>query len=375
MSKPVITYLNREIKKVFPVLILGILYAVFMFGKIYLGLKNNYMDAVLSFAYPDWFSIPGTGDLFISLLCNYMAQLHLIFVVIFTAILVCRVFYLENRAEISDFLRILPVKEWQKLWMKVAVGETAILLTCGVFGIIGTVCNAMLSPGLQKVNSFFPGDLVSADSYLMLWQIVLLMFLGMSAIFLVLFVAQSCIHNMAVAFGVGCGVLLTPLYFSVIYESVVMDPSVSHDIPMSIITHYPDVFHDGSLLESDLSYLGGETYMSIDVSTSQWAWFSEKLIFLLVIIAIALAIIAAVSAFRWNIRESSNAMINSIAVTEFIFTGICIAVATLFAFLIYDGGHNVDDFLFWLTSGLVAAILLAIVNMVYYIVQKRRRGA
>lgn len=372
MSKPVITYLKREIKKVLPVLILGILYVAFIFGIVYLSLRDKHMNAILSFAYTDWFSVDEVGNLFIHRLCSYMEEFHLIFIVVFIGILVYRVFYQENRAEISDFLRILPVKDWQKLWIKVGVGESIILLVCALFGVTGTVMNAILNPEFQKISGFFPGDHAPVGSYVMLWQIVLMMFLGMSAIFLVLFAAQSMIHNMAVAFCVGSGVLFAPFYFTTVYESVVNDSVIAHSIPLSLLMHYPEYLYGGDMIDADLSYVGGQS-MPVTIVNTQWLWFSEKLIFLLVLIFIALVIIAAVAVFRWNIRESSNSIINSKAVTEFIFTGISVAVAASIVLFNSDGGEA--GFQVWLTSGLIAAILLAVANMILYAVQKRRKGA
>lgn len=374
MSKPVITYLKREIKKVLPVLILGIVYVAFIFGIVYLNLRDKYMDAILSFAYSDWFSVDEIGDLFINRLCSYMEEFHLIFIIVFIGILVYRVFYQENRAEISDFLRTLPVKDWQKLWIKVGVGEGVILLVCALFGVTGTVMNAILNPKFQEISSFFPGDHAPVGSYVMLWQIVLMMFLGMSAIFLVLFAAQSIIHNVAVAFCVGSGVLFAPFYFTTVYESVVNDSYIAHSIPLSLLMYYPEYIYGGEAIDVDLSYVGEQPMsMSVTIANAQWEWFSEKLLFLLVLILIALVIITAVAAFRWNIRESSNSIINSKAVTEFIFTGISVAVAASIVLFNSDGGE--DGFQVWLTSGLIAAILLAVANMILYAVQKRRRGA
>lgn len=374
MSKPVITYLKREIKKVLPVLILGIVYVAFIFGIVYLNLRDKYMDAILSFAYSDWFSVDEIGDLFINRLCSYMEEFHLIFIIVFIGILVYRVFYQENRAEISDFLRTLPVKDWQKLWIKVGVGEGVILLVCALFGVTGTVMNAILNPKFQEISSFFPGDHAPAGSYVMLWQIVLMMFLGMSAIFLVLFAAQSIIHNVAVAFCVGSGVLFAPFYFTTVYESVVNDSYIAHSIPLSLLMYYPEYIYGGEAIDVDLSYVGEQPMsMSVTIANAQWEWFSEKLLFLLVLILIALVIITAVAVFRWNIRESSNSIINSKVVTEFIFTGISVAVAAAIVLFNSDGGE--DGFQVWLTSGLIAAILLAVANMILYAVQKRRRGA
>lgn len=370
MDKATVTFLKREIKKVLPVFVFGLLGVLVLYGYTYMNLRDQWLDGMLKFAYKNYFHIYQVGDLFLSYLVRDEVSL---FVILLEVLLVMRVFYLENRAGISDFLRILPVKEWKKTWIKVGVGEAVNAGLCILFGIVGTIVHAILCPGINEINGIMPQGTTDTDSLAILWQYVFILFCVMSAMFLVLFAAQICVHHKVVAFMVGGGVLFAPVFYSIAYpiliEPVMINRGMLVMIPGSIFDFYPG---------KDYLAMENANAGSITKILVSWLGYTEKISYLLILAAAALVIIALALKFRWNIRESNNSIINSKAVMEFILTGVSLSAALGYVFVFGDitvGSRDpYERFCTWIVIIIVTGILLFVENIVVEVMRRKRKG-
>lgn len=370
MNKAAVTYMKRELKKVLPVFILSVLYAGFIFFCVAMELANQNIEARLYFAYPDYFSFPQGGNLFGYALSMIMYQFHTLGVVLIEALLIRKVFQMENRAGVSDFLRILPVKEHHKLLMKIGAGELMLAGFSIVFGLFGTFVNWLYETELTEINSFIMNTADQPNVYAMIWQMVLVMFLALSAMFLIMFVAQCCIHNMPMAMIVGLGVLFVPFFMSGIYTTMTEKSSNMMEITGSLISHYP-------MMETEnmVSSVGGE----VSVLNGTWELFVPKIIFLLSLIVLAAVLLVLTVHFRWNIRESNNVLINSPMVAEFICTGfsICAAAAIMEVFgdVKYNRSFTIKGNVGFFVGTLFAAVIIWAVLHGIGMVMKKRKGA
>ncbi len=375
MSKPAVTYMKREWKKVLPVFVLSVCYAAFVFILVFLALSDANTSFRLEMAYPDGYPSFEIGDMFITAMYNVLIEFHGFAVIVFEVMLVRKVFYQENRAGISDFLRILPIKERNKAAMKVCAGESAILGFCVFFAVFGTITNAILSKGLAENASIMPIEKITdggslSNAYSMIWQTSGMMFLALSAMFLVLFVVQSCIHNMPVAMFAGFGMLFVPTYYTVIYEMTTIKDLHMSEVAGSFLHHFP-MLHYGN------EYIG-ET--EIYTMQAGFGYLGEKILFLAVVILAAIGILALLLRMRWNIRESNNRMINSPAVAEFIVTGFSISAGTAVAVITgnmpYPAADTVmEKYGFFIVTLIVGCIVWAMIHGIGLAVMKRQRGA
>ena len=362
--------MKREWKKVLPVFALSVCYAAFVFILVFLALSDANTSFRLKMAYPDGYPSFEIGDMFITAMYNVLIEFHGFAVIVFEAMLVRKVFYQENRAGISDFLRILPIKERNKAAMKVCAGESAILGFCVFFGVFGTITNAILSKGLAENASIMPIEKITdggslSNAYSMIWQTSGMMFLALSAMFLVLFVVQSCIHNMPVAMFAGFGMLFVPTYYTVIYEMTTIKDLHMSEVAGSFLHHFP-MLHYGN------EYIG-ET--EIYTMQAGFGYLGEKILFLA-----AIGILALLLRMRWNIRESNNRMINSPAVAEFIVTGFSISAGTAVAVITgnipYPEAETVmEEYGFFIVTLIVGCIVWAMIHGIGLAVMKRQRGA
>ncbi len=371
MSRPTIVYIKREMKKVLPLLVLAVIYTAITYLFVYMNIKDEVSSSLLALAgYSECAGIYDLGDLFLDSLRRIMERLSFFGVLFFDFILILRLFATENRSEISDFIRILPLKEWKKTWIKVGVGEAAILGSCLLFGLTGTVMNAIFTPQLQEINEMIPDGTTNTNSCLMIWQIVLFVFLAMSAIYLILFVAQLCIHNMMLAFAVGGGILASIVYFVTMFANIYGDMGGMTGISHSLTQYLP--YRSETYLEFE--------NQTITVYDLEWSFYAERLLFLLLLCGIGLAIILISIRCRWCIRENNFMLVNSNAVMQFIFTGISlaagmgIALATgnaPFVGTIYRDTRG--EFRYWMMSIGIAALFLLVFNLAVILRKKKQR--
>lgn len=367
--------MKREWKKVLPVFALSVCYAALVFILVFLALSDANTSFRLEMAYPDEYPSFEIGDMFITAMFSVMDRFHGFAVIVFEAMLIRKVFYQENRAGISDFLRILPIKERNKAAMKVCAGESAILGFCVFFGVFGTITNAILSKGLAENASIMPIEKMTdggslSNAYSMIWQTSGMMFLALSAMFLVLFVVQNCIHNMPVAMFAGFGMLFVPTYYTMLYEMTTVKDLHMSMVAGVFLNHFPTInYGDEYIGEIDIYTMGAE-----------WGYMSEKILFLAVVIVVAIGILALLLRMRWNIRESNNRIINSPAVTEFIVTGFSISAGTAVAVITgnmpYSAAETVmEEYGFFIVTLIVGCIVWAMIHGIGLAVMKRQRGA
>lgn len=371
MSRPTMVYVKREMKKVLPLFVLAVIYTAITYLFVCMDMKDEIPSRLLALAgYSECVGIYNLGDLFLDSLRQIMERLSFFGVLFFDFILILRLFATENRSEISDFIRILPLKEWKKTWIKVGVGEAAILVSCLLFGLTGTVMNAIFTPQLQEINEMIPDGTTNTNSCLMIWQIVLFVFLAMSAIYLILFVAQLCIHNMMLAFAVGGGILASIVYFVTMFANIYGDMGGMAGISHSLIQYLP--YRSETYLEFE--------NQTITVYDLEWSFYADRLLFLLMLCGIGLAIILLSIRCRWCIRENNFMLVNSNAVMQFIFTGISlaagmgIALATgnaPFVGTIYRDTRG--EFRYWMMSIGIAALFLLVFNLAVMLRKKKQR--
>lgn len=377
MSKPAVTYMKREWKKVLPVFILSVCYVAFVFILVFITLKGANGQFRLGMAYPDEYMSFEIGDIFLTNMSGVLEGFHGFVIIIFEAMLIRKVFYQENRAGVSDFLRILPIRERNKMAMKVFAGESVIFGFSLFFGIFGSITNALLNTGLTEIAEVMPIDKVTsdgvvADTYQMIWQTSGMMFLALSAMFLVLFVMQCCVHNMPVAMFTGFGILLVPFYYTSIYDYISVKQTHMYVVAASFLSHYPMINYN----EEGMDYLD----FGIEAYTVEWRYMGEMILFLSVVILLAVAMLALVLRLRWNIKESNNRMVNSPAVAEFIITGLSISVGTAVAYITgnvpYAGAETaMEKYGFYIVTFIVGSIVWALIHGIGMAVMKRHQGA
>lgn len=195
----------------------------------------------------------------------------------------------------------------------------------------------------------------------------------MSAIFLVSFAAQICIHNTIVAYIASIGILAAPSYFVTLYESVTTGGVFEkiEQIPMSFLYHWPQYVVRSTEFEN--AYFSKETVV--------FQWYPEKLKFLGLIILAAVAVIALAVRMKWMIRQTNNSIVSSIVVMEFVLSGLFLCAGTGIAVFtgnlpIHSGNHRhyySEEFKFWAISILFAVILLLAANIGIVLKRKRRK--
>ncbi|MCM1245045.1 MAG: hypothetical protein NC293_05285 [Roseburia sp.] len=367
MSRAEITYTKREIKKVLPVLIVGVLYTIYMFVLLFFRLRDVCLNGYLAFSFPNYFQISELGDVFMYWWDACADEFHVYVIIFMEMFLIRRIFYQENRAGISDFLRTLPVKEWKKTWIKAGVGEATIVVFCLIHGLAACAVNSVYDKPIHEITSMIPGGVTGANTYFMIWKTIFLMFVGMSVMFFILFAAQLYIHNMVAAYLIGAGVLATPLYITTIYWSLYED--ARHlgigNIPASMLMPFP-VF-DMKDVAADMDTVSMASHVAY------WDGYSGKLLFLFLFLIIAIAVILLALKKRWNVWESNNAVVNSRAVMQFIFSGISICFGTMVVMLFDDmlPVSGFEEFIFWLFSVAVAGVILLILNVVVAVMERK----
>lgn len=368
MSKQVLTYMKRELRKVLPVFIFAVLYAAGVFIITGLRLSDVESQVLLGISEADFGRNIVLGDLFLMGMSEIMDKFHFLAVVIIEMFLIQRVFYQENRAGVSDFLRILPIKERDKVLMKICAGEAVLAGFCLAFGCFGSIANAFMAPEIRRMESLFDPALTggTANVYVILWQTVLLMFLALSAIFLILFAARCCVHSVFLANIVGIGTLLTPFFFSAVAQSFLRYPNNMLLVTGSLVGHYPTY--------TDVSP-GAEDVM-LSVVHVALPCLGKITGFIVAVILVAAVVIALSLWFRWNIQESNNRLINSLVVSEFVITGVSFCIGTAVAYIFCDASYLLQyNTAFFVTGLIVTVVVWILIHAIIMFVSNRRRAS
>lgn len=372
MSQPTLIFAKREMKKVMPLFVLAVFYTAVTYLFVYRGINGGTASGLVALAgYSEVIGIYECGDILLNGIRRILEELSFFGVIFFDFILILRLFAAENRSEISDFIRLLPLKEWKKTWIKAAVGEVVILGSCVMFGLAGTVMDAIFTPQIQEINEMIPNGTTDTNSCLMLWQIVLFVFLAMSAIYLILFVAQLCVHNMLLAFAVGGGSLVSIIYFTAMFAGIYGEAGGMTGIPRSLSEYLP------YCSERQYDYMD---YGILSVLDLEWSFYADRLLFLLLLCGIGTTLILISIRCRWSIRENQFMLVNSNAVLQFIFTGISLAAgmgisyaagnAPLIGTIYRDTG---GEFRYWMVSIAVSALFLVVLNLAVMHRKKKQR--
>ena len=135
------TYMKREIKKTYPLLIVGLLFLVFMAVITTSMTKGVYEGALLELS--DHFTshgVWGMGDV-VNLFINAafggsISTYYTLAILVFLVVLLQQTFLHENRSGIADFLQVLPLRERDKVIMKLINAHVAIAIYTVSFGVI-----------------------------------------------------------------------------------------------------------------------------------------------------------------------------------------------------------------------------------------------
>ncbi len=315
-SRAWMTYTNREMRKLIPLFVLGILYIAvgfFLGGKVVIGGSTEEYNrtTLLSFAWPEM-TTEMVGDMFINGVLDVMMRYYLILGPLFEVILVWRMFLYENRSGISDFIQTLPIRDRDKTLIKIGCGEILIFSLSLIFAVVGTIACAITDPYIVEVADFFSSradELLNSMS--LVWQLGGMVFLSLSAGFLVLFFFQYTVHKMPVAVVLGFATLAVPAFLTYWYsytKNVYVGKWIS--VAVSIVFPFPDrLYTNNNMLNVEVNY---------------WEYPLQKVVFLLFIIVVSAVLISLALRFRWHIRRSNSTMINSEYLALFIKSGIAV---------------------------------------------------
>ncbi len=373
MNKAIVTYGKREFKKVLLLPIVSVIYVIGVFVTQYFTIENELLTHYLAHGFSGYYDMDSLGDVYMKYLCdNILNDVHWIFTVLFVAFLIQRLFYLENSGDVSDFLRLLPIQERTKVFVKLLIGEGLILFLSTVFGIVGTISFQHANSYLQLRNQMV-ANMAPENGVLMIWQLALMMFVTMSAMFMVFYLAQSCIHHRALAFAAGIGVLGMPLLIAtVVCDLFGVDTSLMS--AACAITNMLPLTDTIRMIESGHTYIG--------VYGTYWDGYLTTIILWGSMTVIAAALIVLSVKMRWNVKESSNRLINSRCVRSFLISGIVFAVAMIVAMIVSSG----VDYTVWTeevqrescrvyAQSLIIVFLVGygVVQMVLYLIERRHK--
>lgn len=362
MNKAKKTYLSWEMKKLIPLFVVSALYVIVIFASAYISLEDYQSQVLLSFGSTDY-SCFLLGDVFMHSVQDYMEDIHGFAVIVFSTMLIILNFRFEHRTGISDFLRVLPISEAEKTRIKLLAGESIILFVSLFFGLCGSFVNSILAPGINQVNSMYLPGGSTTNTYMILWMTALVMFLSLSGIYLVLFAVQSMVHNMPIAFALGTGVLCIPRFLTVIYQFIITSSHTFSTDKIFYIYPLPNIIECSS----------DSQYQSIAYESVVWKGYNQFVVLCVATIVIALLAIGLSIAKRWNIRESSNNIVNVDGILRFFMIGLSVCAGISITFITnrsyYYDSYAVYRFvaLSLIASAVVYFALYALTKILYRI--------
>lgn len=365
------TYMKREIKKTYPLLILGILFLVFMGITATSMTKGRYEGALLEMS--DHFSehmameMGETVNLFINAVFGgSFSAFYTMAILVFVVMLLQQTFLHENRSGIADFLQVLPLRERDKVILKLINAHVAIAIYTLSFGVIYSLCCLSVNGSLQKVSELYNKSYHQINPYGMIWQSVLLQFLGTSAIYLVLFLTIMCIHNRFLSYAVGIGLLISPAAFSLWYDDILC---YGQDRGLLIRYFLPCYFFP------ETTYVDASNGMSYTLI--QWeGGYKEHIFLYLGIIVVAAALIVLAVSQKWHIREANNVLMNEEVAAQFVITGIAFCFALFGAdFMLqiiwYNRNYSMESY--WGVCVIQCVIFYIILSIIRRLLERRRQ--
>lgn len=372
MSNQYRTYMKREIRKTYPLLIVGIVFLAFM-GMLAASMTNGlYEGALLEMS--DHFTehiaweMGETVNLFINAAFGGSAStFYTMAIFVFVVMLLQQTFLHENRSGIAEFLQVLPLRERDKVILKLINAHVAIAIYTLSFGAILSLSCLSVNGNLQKVAELYNKSYQQVNPYGLIWQSVLLQFLGMSAIYLVLFLTITCIHNRFLSYAVGIGLLISPTAFSLWYDDILC---YGQDRGLIVRYFLPGYFFP------DVTYVDASN--GITYSLIQWDGYRAHIFLYLGIIVAAAALIVLAVSKKWHIREAHNVLMNDEVAAQFVMTGIAFCTALFGADLIlqttfYSRGHY-SMLSYWGLCIILAVIGYVILSTIRRLIEKRQQG-
>lgn len=292
------TYMKREIKKTYPLLIVGLLFLVFMAVITTSMTKGVYEGALLELS--DHFTsraVWGMGDV-VNLFINVafggsISTYYTLAILVFLVVLLQQTFLHENRSEIADFLQVLPLRERDKVIMKLINAHVAIAIYTVSFGVILSLSCLSVNDNLQKVADYYYTSFTQINPYAVIWQSVLLQFLGMSSLYLVFFLTITCIHNRFLSYAVGIGLMISPAAFCLWYDDILRYGQERNLIVRYFVPCY--FFPDTTYVDTS----AGDSYTII-----QWGDYGAHALFYVGTIVVAALLIVLAVRRKWHIREA-----------------------------------------------------------------------
>ena len=371
MKNQYLTYMKREIKKVYPLVVVGIVFLLLCAVMVVEHLSGQYEQSLLSLSGHE-ISAWGTyleNNQFLWTIFDTAASGYFIFaIVIFLVVLLQRTFWQENRSGIADFLQVLPLKERDKMAMKLINGHLAIATYVVSFGVIMSIACGSVNDKLREISGFYYQTYENVNPYVVIWQSVLLQFLGMSAIYLLFFLVISCIHSRILAYLVGIGLLISPAAFCEWYDEVLQRSGEG-----KLIAHIFNPFY--FFPETTYVTSAGDFYS--DNAKLKWEYYSSHVIFLVAIIIVAGALIALAVSKKWHIREAYNVLMNQEGAAQFVITGISLCGglfgAEFIMELVFYDIDGISMTAYWILALIITLVMYAIISGIRILIEKRQQ--
>lgn len=363
------TYMKREIRKTYPLLLLGILFLLFM-GMVVAGMTSGmYEDVLIQMSGHDTYnnSVVSVENLFLNTLFgNSYSTYYTMAILIFLVLLLQKTFLYENRSGVADFLQVLPIRERDKILMKLINAHMAIALYSLSFGAIMSISCWSVNDKLQQVAEFYYKSHTELSPYVVIWQSTLLQFLGMSATYLIFFLTISCIHNRFLSYAIGIGLMISPAAFCMWYDNILCYGqesvlTVRYFIPCYF---FPDMLYMDSV--------NGYGYSHIS-----WEGYREHIFYYIGVIVVAAALIVLAVFRKWHIREAHNVLMNEEIAAQFVITGISLCAglfgsAFVLEMVYYDRVESMPAY--WAGCLIITVMAYVILSGIRYVIEKRQQA-
>ena len=366
------TYMKREIKKTYPLLIAGILFLL-LAGIVAASMTKGAYEAALlemsdHFTSQTVLSMSDATDLFVKAAFGRSAPaFYMMAILVFLVLLLQQTFSQENRSGIADFLQVLPLRERDKVIMKLINAHAAIALYTLSFGVIMSLSCLSVNGSLQKVTEFYFKSFTQTNPYSLIWHSVLLQFLGMSSMYLIFVLTITCIHNRFLSYAIGVGFLISPVAFSLWFGDI-----FRYGQERSLIVRYflpcyffPDVLCIGTS--------GDDSYLNIE-----WDGYGAHITLYIGMIVVAGALIVFAVSKKWHIREAHNVLMNDETAAQFVITGIAFCTALFGADFILQmityGRDHYSMVTYWVLCIIITIICYTILSIIRRLIEKRQQG-
>ncbi len=315
MNQGIWTYWKREVKKVIPVFAVMLAYIMATWIYVLVQMQGTTERIDLAFSYPEKIRYCLVGDVFGGYLGSFGANFQWVFVPGILFLLMLCLFNRENQPEIAEFIRVLPVRERHKKLMKLLAGELTIVLYSLVFGCVGSTVAMSVQNKFVESSQLVSTATGCANIYDVIWKMVAINFVTLSALFLILFLMQSIVHHFVAALLAGGGVILMPMYLVEIFSEFFQIPCEFKkilDAPFRVFYEMKEVMLTGPFQQRVLRYSD--------------SLYQSKIYFWLTVCVLTLVLWYVSERLYWGVKEANNVYINSPVVMSFLTTGLYVCV-------------------------------------------------